>query len=119
MVDSSAYGSGAADRRGRHTSATMRCIGAALIAAGLPAGGIALAAPAAADCSGGQGGWTPWGGGSYCDGGTYEDGSYDHCVSVTVLGFGGTQCNRVCPPDPGNPAVPAAWTPGVACPFRR
>jgi len=44
--------------------------------------------------------------GEYCDGYTCEDGSYDHCVSVTVLGFGGTQCNRVCPPDPANPAVP-------------
>jgi hypothetical protein len=48
----------------------------------------------------------PVGGGEYCDGYTYENGSYDHCVSVTVLGFGGTKRNRVCPPDPANPAVP-------------
>ena len=48
----------------------------------------------------------PVGWGEYCDGCTYEDGSYDHCVSVTALGFGGTQCNRVCPSDPGNLGVP-------------
>lgn len=65
-----------------------------------------------------QGGWTPWGGGSYCDGNPYPDGSYDHCVSVSVLGFGGTQCYRVCPPDPSNPSVPLGWTPGMVCPFR-
>ncbi|UXA08695.1 hypothetical protein KXD96_11855 [Mycobacterium sp. SMC-2] len=46
------------------------------------------------------------------------DGSYDHCVSVSVLGFGGTQCYRVCPPDPSNPSVPLGWTPGMVCPFR-
>jgi hypothetical protein len=66
------------------------------------AGSIALAAPVSAQR---QGGWTLWVG-EYCDGYTYEDGSYDQCVSVTVLGFGGTHCNRVCPPDPANPAVP-------------
>jgi hypothetical protein len=66
------------------------------------AGSIALAAPVSAQR---QGGWTLWVG-EYCDGYTCEDGSYDHCVSVTVLGFGGTQCNRVCPPDPAYPAVP-------------
>jgi hypothetical protein len=95
----------------------MRRIIIALSAAALSAGGIALAAPAEA-CSAGNGGWTPWGGGSYCDDGAYPDGSYDHCVSVTVLGFGGTQCNRVCPPDPANPGPPWPWSPGVACGFR-
>jgi hypothetical protein len=25
------------------------------------------------------------------------DSSYDHCVDVRVLGFGGLQCNRVVP----------------------
>ncbi|OBI10602.1 hypothetical protein [Mycobacterium sp. E2497] len=65
-----------------------------------------------------QGGWSPWGGGTYCDGNPYPDGSYDHCVSVSVLGWGGTQCYRVCPPDPANPAVPLGWTPGMVCPFR-
>jgi|SRR5271166_2049253 len=96
----------------------MRRIVIALSAAALSAGGIALAAPPARACSAGNGGWTPWGGGSYCDDNAYPDGSYDHCVSVTVLGFGGTQCNRVCPPDPANPALPLPWTPGVACAFR-
>lgn len=96
----------------------MRRIVIALCAAALSAGGIALAAPPAEACSAGNGGWTPWGGGSYCDDNAYPDGSYDHCVSVTVLGFGGTQCNRVCPSDPANPALPLPWTPGVACAFR-
>lgn len=87
-------------------------------AAALLAGGLAVATPALTAPSGCQGGWTPWGGGSYCDSGAYEDGSYDHCVSVTVLGFGGTQCNRVCPPDPANPGLPLPWQPGLPCPFR-
>ena len=88
----------------------------ALAVFALSAGGIGLAAPVSAQC---QGGWTPWGGGEYCDGYIYEDGSFDHCVSVTVLGFGGTQCNRVCPPDPANPAAPLPWQPGAFCQFRR
>ena len=78
---------------------------------------IGAAAPASAmpNC---QGGWSPWGGGNYCDGQTYGDGSYDHCANVTVLGFGGMQCGRVCPPAPDNPAMPAPWPgagPGGRC----
>ncbi len=79
-----------------------------------------LLCAAAADnvpTAGCQGGWTPWGGGTYCDSNPYPDGSYDHCVSVSVLGWGGTQCSRVCPPDPATPGVPLGWTPGLACPF--
>jgi hypothetical protein len=96
----------------------MRTMILTLMAAGLSAGGLALAAPAEADCAGGgNGGFTPWGGSSYCDGSPYEDGSYDHCVTTIVLGFGGMQCNRVCPPDPANPGVTLPWTPGVARPF--
>jgi hypothetical protein len=56
--------------------------------------------------------------GEYCDGYTYEDGSYDHCVSVTVLGFGGTQCKPRLPTrprQPGRPALP--WQPSLPCPF--
>ena len=56
-------------------------------------------------CPGGGGGYGAFG---YCDGDTYPDGSYDH----TVMIFGGWQASRVCPPDPGNPAIPLAWTPG-------
>lgn len=94
----------------------MYFVSTALTVAALAVGAIALAAPVSSQC---QGGWTPWGGGEYCDGYIYEDGSYDHCVSVTVLGFGGTQCNRVCPPDPANPSVPLPWQPGAFCPFRK
>ena len=62
--------------------------------------------------SGGGGGYGAFG---YCDGDTYPDGSYDH----TVMIFGGWQASRVCPPDPGNPAIPLAWTPGQQCAFRK
>jgi hypothetical protein len=78
---------------------------------------IALAGPASAVPTGCQGGWSPFGGGSYCDGATYADGSYDHCANVTVLGFGGMQCGRVCPPDPANPVLPLPWS-GAPCTFR-
>jgi hypothetical protein len=82
----------------------------------LGAATIMLATPASANpmC---QGGWTPFGGGNYCDGANYADGSYDHCATVTVLGFGGTQCGRVCPPDPANPVIPLPWN-GAPCSFR-
>ena len=78
---------------------------AALGIAGAITGGLALAAPAqATGCSSGYGGW---GGGGFCDTDYWRDGSYMHCVNVTVLGFGGGTCNRVCPwPDPGNMAPP-------------
>ena len=69
---------------------------------------VALAAPAGAGPAGCQGGWSPWGGGSYCDGTSYVDGSYDHCANVTVMGFGGMQCGRVCPPPAGS-SIPAPW----------
>jgi hypothetical protein len=78
---------------------------------------VALAAPASAVPPICQGGWSPWGGGNYCDGTTYADGSYDHCANVTVLGFGGMQCGRVCPPDPTSPAIPLPWN-GAPCAFR-
>lgn len=69
-------------------------------------GGLALAAPAqATGCSSGYGGW---GGGGFCDTDYWRDGSYWHCVNVTVLGFGGGSCGRVCPPPAGAPLPPAA-----------
>ena len=86
--------------------------GAVIAAAGALAafGGLAVnavdLAPEAHACSSGAGGFTGWGGGSYCDDQQYGDGSYDHCVSVSVLGFGGQQCGRVCPPPPGS-SIPA------------
>ena len=77
--------------------------GTAALVGGVTAG-IVVAGPASAVPSGCQGGWSPWGGGQ-----TYGDGSYDHCANVTVLGFGGMQCGRVCPPDPANPAIPRPY----------
>lgn len=63
-----------------------------VLAAGvLAAGGIAVgtAAPAAAGC---QGGFTPWGGGTTCDGPITEDGFFQRCVTAGAMGFGGTNC---------------------------
>jgi hypothetical protein len=57
----------------------------------LAAGGIALgtSAPAQAGC---QGGWTPWGGGTTCDGPIGQDGGFQRCVTAGAMGFGGTNC---------------------------
>lgn len=75
----------------------------------LVAGCCAAFTPAVQAMPNCQGGWSPFGGGGYCDGTRYMDGSYDHCVNVSVLGFGGMQCGRVCPPVPDNPAIPLPW----------
>lgn len=63
----------------------------ALAAGMIAAGGIAVAAaaPAGAGC---QGGWTPWGGGTTCDGPVSGDGSFQRCVTAGAAGFGGTNC---------------------------
>jgi hypothetical protein len=61
---------------------------------------MALASPAAnaQGCASGYGGG--FGGGGYCDYDYAPDGSYMHCETVYVLGFGGTNCFRVYPPAP-------------------
>jgi len=61
----------------------------ALSIGALAAGGIALAAPANAGC---QGGWTPRGGGTTCDGPIAADGSFERCVTAGAMEFGGTNC---------------------------
>jgi hypothetical protein len=61
----------------------------ALAVSALAASGIALAAPANAGC---QGGWTPWGGGTTCDGPIAGDGTFERCVTAGAMGFGGTNC---------------------------
>jgi hypothetical protein len=82
-------------------------------------GGMAVetydATPSHADGCAGGGGFG--GGGGYCDNAWWPDGSYQHCVTVYVLGFGGTSCGRVCPPPPGS-AIPAPYPgpgPGGRC----
>jgi hypothetical protein len=61
-----------------------------LVACGISGiGSIALAAPASAGC---QGGWTPWGGGTTCDGPIAGDGTFQRCVTAGAMGFGGTNC---------------------------
>lgn len=78
---------------------------------------VATAAPSKAQgCASGYGGG--WGGGGYCDYDYWPDGSYYHCATVYVLGFGGTSCGRVCPwPDPGNasPPPPTDSDPATLC----
>lgn len=63
-------------------------------AVSLAAGAVALgaAAPANAGC---QGGWTPWGGGTTCDGPLAPDGTFQRCVTASAVGFGGTNCSLV------------------------
>lgn len=63
----------------------------ALAAGAVAASGIALASAAPAD-AGCQGGWTPWGGGTTCDGPISGDGSFQRCVTAGAVGFGGTNC---------------------------
>jgi hypothetical protein len=87
-------------------------IAAAIAGAGIAASGTASAFPGMGICPGGGGGYGAFG---YCDGESYPDGSYDH----TVMIMGGWQASRVCPPDPGNPAIPLAWVPGQQCAFRK
>jgi hypothetical protein len=48
-----------------------------------------IPAPANAGC---QGGWTPWGGGTTCDGPIAGDGTFQRCVTAGAMGFGGTNC---------------------------
>lgn len=69
----------------------MKTMGA-FLAGALAAGGIALATAAPAD-AGCQGGWTPWGGGTTCDGPIAGDGSFQRCVTAGAMGFGGTNCS--------------------------
>lgn len=61
----------------------------ALAIGALAASGIALAAPANAGC---QGGWTPWGGGTICDGPVAPNGDFERCQTAGAMGFGGTNC---------------------------
>ena len=48
-------------------------------------------------------------GGGFCDGAPAADGTWLHCESVYVLGFGGTNCFRVRPVP--TDVDPRGWTP--------
>ena len=77
----------------------MRILIASGLAVRFGAGVLALAPPSqATGCASGSGGG--YGGGGFCDGDIAPDGSYMHCESVYVLGFGGASCNRIYPPPP-------------------
>jgi hypothetical protein len=73
-------------------TATGTClVGAGVLTAGL------LVAPAtqAQPCGGAMAFGS---GGSQCDGAVNPDGSFERCVSVYVMGFGGWNCYMVFPP---------------------
>ena len=75
-------------RRNEPTGPGMKTL-VALTISGLAASSIAVATPASAGC---QGGWTPWGGGTTCDGPIGGDGTFQRCVTAGAVGFGGTNC---------------------------
>jgi hypothetical protein len=79
------------------------------IGAFLAAGGIVTAADA--DAMPGQcgQGYAFGSGGGFCDGPQAPDGTWMHCETVYVLGFGGTNCFRV-RPVPVN-VDPRGWAP--------
>lgn len=73
-------------------------IAAAATASMLAVGAVVTAPAAQAD---GCGTAVVWGnGGGQCDGPYYPDGSFQRCVSVYVLGIGGSNCFIVPPPPP-------------------
>lgn len=81
----------------------MRKIVMALAVGLLVPGGLATAPAAYAGC---QGGWTPWGGGTICDGPIAVNGMFQRCQTTSALGFGGTSCFLV---DANNLAGQPPW----------
>jgi hypothetical protein len=76
----------------------VKAVSAAAAVLILSAGALSTAPPAAAD---GCGNAVVLGnGGGQCDGPYYADGSFQRCVTVYVLGIGGTNCYLVPPPPP-------------------
>lgn len=73
-------------------------VGSGLVAAGLVAGGLPAAPVAQAQPCGGAMAFGS--GGSQCDGPVNPDGSFERCISVYVMGFGGWNCFTVFPPPP-------------------
>ena len=72
-------------------------------------GAVAVAPTASADCSSA----VVWGnGGGQCDGPFYPDGSFQRCVTVYVLGIGGSNCFIVPPPAPAAAPLPPPGGPG-------
>jgi hypothetical protein len=96
----------------------IRNVFAVTAAIPLAAAFVGFSAPGVANAGCG-GAMTPWGGGQFCDSDYWPDGSYNHCVTVMVMGFGAPpSCNRVCPPGPQNPVIPAPYPgpgPGGRC----
>jgi hypothetical protein len=82
---------------------------AAVLVAGLTGLGVATAPPALAD---GCGQFVFGGnGGGQCDGPFYPDGSFQRCVTVYVLGIGGTNCFIVPAGAPQPGSAPPAQQP--------
>lgn len=82
----------------------------ASLAAVAAVGSMLLATPEAEAMPGQCGqGFAFGSGGGFCDGPPAPDGSWMHCETVYVLGFGGTNCFRV-RPVPTN-VDPRGWVP--------
>lgn len=82
----------------------------ASLAAVAAVGSMLLASPEAEAMPGQCGqGFAFGSGGGFCDGPPAPDGSWMHCETVYVLGFGGTNCFRV-RPVPTN-VDPRGWVP--------
>ncbi|AEK08168.1 hypothetical protein SEA_YEET_102 [Mycobacterium phage Yeet] len=82
---------------------------AGAVAAGFTGLGLVTAQPAEA-VPGQCGGAIVFGsGGGFCDGPPAPDGTWMHCESVYVMGFGGTNCFRVRPVP--TTVDPRGWVP--------
>ena len=83
---------------------------ASLVTGPIVLAGLVGPAPAAVAAPGQCGqGYAFGSGGGFCDGPPAADGTWLHCESVYVLGFGGTNCFRVRPVDVS--VDPRGWTP--------
>ena len=82
----------------------------ALLATGAAVGSMLLASPEADALPGQCGqGFAFGSGGGFCDAPASPDGTWMHCETVYVMGFGGTNCFRV-RPVPVN-VDPRGWVP--------
>lgn len=88
----------------------QRLAGLVLLGAVGAAAAVFIAAPHAESSPGQCGhGYAVGSGGGFCDGPAAADGTWMHCETVYVLGFGGTNCFRVRPVS--TDVDPRGWVP--------
>lgn len=88
----------------------QRLASLALLGAIGAAASVIITAPHAESSPGQCGqGYVGGNGGGFCDGQPAADGTWLHCETVYVLGFGGTNCFRVRPV--GTDVDPRGWVP--------